>query len=44
LESIAEEPRRLGFDTFDELMAFRRATLLEQDPELRDKSRRHDPA
>ena len=36
VESIAEQPQRWGFDTFDDLVAFLRVTLLEQEPEQPD--------
>jgi hypothetical protein len=36
VESIADEPQRWGFDTFDDLVAFLRVALLEDAPEQRD--------
>jgi hypothetical protein len=36
VESIAGEPQRWGFETFDDLVAFLRVRLLEQEPEQRD--------
>jgi hypothetical protein len=36
VESITEQPQRWGFDSFDDLVAFLRVTLLEGDQEQRD--------
>ena len=33
VESIADEPQRWGFDSFDDLVEFLRVTLLEDEPE-----------
>ena len=33
VESIAEQPQRWGFDTFEDLVAFLRVALLEDEPE-----------
>ena len=36
VESIAEQPQRWGFDSFDDLVAFLRGTLLEGELEQRN--------
>ena len=36
VESIAEQPQRWGFDTFDDLVAFLRVALLEDEQEQHD--------
>jgi hypothetical protein len=35
VESIAAQPQRWGFDSFDDLIVFLRMTLLEDEPEQR---------
>lgn len=38
VEAIAEQPQRWGFDSFDDLVAFLRVTLLEDEVEQSDES------
>lgn len=42
VEAIAEEPQRWGFDTFDDLVAFLRSTLSQDEAAQPDEPQRSD--